>query len=87
MGYRDFIESPPDSRNSHKEMPGHREFSDQFVLEYGFPAKEMIGDDYAMSAVKLIIFQAPKTYREKYKDQFINEFGKHLYDVKNENGQ
>lgn len=52
-------------------MSKHRTFLDQLVEDHGFPTKKMIGGDYAMSAVKLIIMQATSDYKLKYKAPFV----------------
>jgi len=81
MGYGSFIDQQPEIHHGYPLLSKHRNYLDEVVAKYGFPTKEMIGGDYAMSAVRLIIVQGPKAYKLKYKDQFINAFGQRMYDI------
>lgn len=81
MGYGEIIEAQPDIHKWHLVKDRHREYLDEVVEKHGFPTKEMIGDDYAIKAVRLIIMQSPKEYKLKYKEEFINAFGQKWFDI------
>jgi len=59
----------------------HRDQLDKIIQEYGFPTKEMVGEDYAMSAIQLVIGQGPRAYMDKHKAGFVKEFGQKLFDT------
>lgn len=75
MGYGPFIEAMDDVFNGPFYAPKNRKEIDEIIEEYGIPTAEMVGEDYARKAVKLVIWQGPDEYVAKYRSQFIEAFG------------
>lgn len=75
MGYGAIIEAMDDVYKGQLYMKNNKDKLDRMVDEYGIPTEEMVGNDYALSAVRLTIFQSKPDYFNKYKERFRAEFG------------
>ncbi len=75
MCFGQFIESLPDIYQGYKASKRHRFELEQIIKNQGLPTEKMIGTDYAMQAIFLILFQSPKEYMAKYRPAFEKQFG------------
>jgi len=75
MGYGPFIESQDDIYKGHPLTKKHQKQLDKIIAKYGFPTEEMVGFEYALGAVRQVLFQSGREYFDKYKDQAKEVFG------------
>jgi len=81
MGYGPFIEALEDVYKGLLYSQRHRDELDAIIAKYGFPTERMVGFQYALGAVELIIFQSERSYFEKYRLKFTETFGKHMVEA------
>lgn len=75
MGYGPFIEAMDDVYKGHFFGNKNRKEVADIIGEFGIPSAEMVGEDYARKAVRMVIWQGDAAYVAKYRSQFIEAFG------------
>lgn len=80
MGYEDHINLQPDTHKAYLVHEKHQKQLIEILDKYGFPTKEMVGKDYALSAVQMVMMHMPE-YMKKYEIEFKSECGEGLYNM------
>lgn len=81
MGYGPFIEALDDVFKGHLYTQKHKDELDAIIAKYGFPTEKMVGFQYALGAVRMVIFQSEKSYFEKYRQEFSETFGEKFVEM------